>query len=136
MQEGTEDRLLNTNSWIMGLKHIIVSGIQGKLNIVVSTAKKIVSNKIADLSEEVCDVALQKSSEREICVFIDDVDESYAGDVVTARRISAMLSVIRKLVRKYKNLSFKVSIRIDAYYQYRKSDESTDKIQGYVTFLK
>jgi energy-coupling factor transporter ATP-binding protein EcfA2 len=129
-----------TNEWICGLKKCIILELakEKKMKFPAKIADKIVSQKIADISEEVIDAMMEvlKTTGKKYHILVDDIDIEWTGDTSTIRRTSAMINAIRKLVQEYAMLYFKVSIRTDAYYQYRKSDESTDKIGTRLVWLK
>jgi hypothetical protein len=71
---------------------------------------------------------------RHLDVYIDDLDRGWEGRRNDVRRISALLNAVRDLANASPGLSFKISIRSDVYFLVRTSDESTDKIEGSVTW--
>jgi hypothetical protein len=52
------------------------------------------------------------------------------------KRLSALLNAVRDLARDNQGLYFRIALRADVYYLVRTSDESTDKIEGSVVWLK
>jgi hypothetical protein len=74
-------------------------------------------------------------TQHEITVYIDDLDRGWEGRGGDVTRISALINAVRDLVRNNKTIKFKISLRSDVYYLYRKSDESTDKVESSVVWL-
>lgn len=73
---------------------------------------------------------------KKIIVYLDDLDRGWEGKKDDIIRISALLNSIRDLSNDNPGLIFKVALRSDVYYLVRTSDESTDKIEGSVVWLK
>lgn len=71
---------------------------------------------------------------RIIDVYIDDLDRGWEGKKEDIQRISALLNAIRDLCNNNDGLRIRLSLRSDVYYLVRTSDESTDKIEGYVVW--
>lgn len=71
---------------------------------------------------------------RHLDVYIDDLDRGWEGRRNDVRRISALLNTVRDLANTTPGLSFKIALRSDVYFLVRTSDESTDKIEGSVTW--
>ena len=71
-------------------------------------------------------------SERQIVVYLDDLDRGWENTQNDVKNLSAMLNAIRDLSRDMQNLRFRVALRSDVYYAVRTSDETTDKIDGSV----
>lgn len=69
---------------------------------------------------------------KQIVVYIDDLDRGWGKRTNDIQRISALLNAIRDLCNDNKGLKICLSLRADVYYLVRTSDESTDKIEGYV----
>ncbi|HJB93718.1 MAG TPA: ATP-binding protein [Candidatus Borkfalkia stercoripullorum] len=74
--------------------------------------------------------------ERRVTVFIDDLDRGWKNGEHEIRNISAMLNALRTITREVPNIKFRVALRSSVYYAVRTSDESTDKIEGSVVWLK
>lgn len=70
--------------------------------------------------------------DKNIIVYIDDLDRGWESKKEDIQRISALLNAIRDLCNENKGLKMRISLRSDVYYLVRTSDESTDKIEGYV----
>lgn len=71
-----------------------------------------------------------------VYIYIDDLDRGWTGTASSIRRISALLSAVRDLSNANEGLYFRISLRSDVYFLVRTSDESTDKIDGSVIWLK
>lgn len=69
---------------------------------------------------------------KNITIYIDDLDRGWLSTQDDIRRISALLNAVRDLSSDNSGLYFRVSLRSDVYYLVRTSDESTDKIEGSV----
>ena len=74
--------------------------------------------------------------EKKILVLIDDLDRGWKNTESDIARISALFNAVRDLSREMSNLRFRISVRSDVYYSVRTSDESTDKIEGSVIWLR
>lgn len=74
--------------------------------------------------------------EKKILVLIDDLDRGWKNTETDIARISALLNAVRDLSRDMTNLQFRIAIRSDVYYAVRTSDESTDKIEGSVVWIR
>lgn len=73
--------------------------------------------------------------QHQITVYIDDLDRGWEGKDGDVSRISALINAVRDIARNNKTIKFKISLRSDVYYLYRKSDESTDKVESSVVWL-
>jgi hypothetical protein len=71
-----------------------------------------------------------------ITIYLDDLDRGWEGKSDDIIRISSLLNCIRDMANEDSGLHFKVSLRSDVYYLVRTSDESTDKIEGSVVWIK
>lgn len=74
--------------------------------------------------------------ERRITIFIDDLDRGWKNEEHEIRNISAMLNAVRTITRDVPNVKFRVALRSSVYFAVRTSDESTDKIETSVVWLK
>lgn len=69
-----------------------------------------------------------------INVYLDDLDRGWEGKKGDITRISALLNAVRDISNENRSIRFKVALRSDVYFLVRTSDESTDKIEGAVTW--
>jgi cold shock CspA family protein len=74
--------------------------------------------------------------EKRITIYIDDLDRGWENNLSNIKNLSAMLNAVRDLSREIRTLRFRVALRSDVYYSVRQSDETTDKIDGSVLWLK
>lgn len=72
---------------------------------------------------------------RQINVYLDDLDSLLEGQSSGAMRVSTLINAVRSLTRDNPTVRFRISLRTNAYYAVRTSDESTDKIEGSVIWL-
>ena len=70
--------------------------------------------------------------EREIIVYLDDLDRGWENKENDVKSLSAMLNAVRDLGRDMQNLRFRIALRSDVYYAVRIIDETSDKIDGNV----
>lgn len=113
-------------NWVERFNNLLSSAIGKK----VSDLQK---DKISLSSAEF--VVLLKNAlfrERQIVVYLDDLDRGWENTQSDVKNLSAMLNAIRDLSRDMQNLRFRVALRSDVYYAVRTSDETTDKIDGSV----
>lgn len=112
----------------------VKAGIKGT-GKVISFISQIFSNKISEnidlmpAKKEAINLFLK---EKNILVYIDDLDRGWESKREDIQRISALLNAIRDLCNENQGLKIRISLRSDVYYLVRTSDESTDKIEGYV----
>ncbi|MAW88579.1 MAG: hypothetical protein CMJ42_18825 [Phyllobacteriaceae bacterium] len=71
-----------------------------------------------------------------IHIFIDDIDRGWSASKIDILNISALINAIRDISGAQNRLFFRIGLRADVYYLVRTSDESTDKIEGNVVWLK
>lgn len=81
-------------------------------------------------------VADQYLKTHKIVIYIDDLDRAWNGSKQNIYRISALLNAVRDMCNENNDLCFRISLRSDVYYLVRTADESTDKIDGNVLWLK
>lgn len=73
---------------------------------------------------------------RKICIYIDDLDRGWKNTSEDIENLSALLNAIRDLNRTFASIKFRIGLRSDVYYSVRTSDETTDKIDGSVIWLR
>lgn len=113
---------------------LIKSGVKGTgkiINFISLIFKKKIEENVNLLPAK--ELAIKQFlSERNIIVYIDDLDRGWESKREDIQRISALLNAIRDLCNENPGLKIRISLRSDVYYLVRTSDESTDKIEGYV----
>jgi hypothetical protein len=75
------------------------------------------------------------SRERQLRIYLDDLDRGWEGQLRDIRSISALLNSLRDLTNDNPGLQFRLGLRSDVYFLVRTSDESTDKIEASVIWL-
>ncbi len=121
----------------------IVASDRDRLGLQTS-AKRVINA----LAEKVADAAgldvgaeqqrLRKAfqSTRIVRVYIDDIDRGWSASPDDIQNISALVNASRDLTNESgSTLQIRIGLRSDAYYLYRTSDESTDKIESNVIRL-
>lgn len=112
--------------WISRLNDLLSNVIGKKLT---ELQKEHISLSSSDF------IALLKNSifqEKQITIYLDDLDRGWENTNNDIKNLSAMLNAIRDLSREIQNLKFRIALRSDVYYAVRTSDETTDKIEGSV----
>lgn len=119
----------NSESVAFGLANIgrqVLSGITSKLaekaGVDVDQAKK----KIRKVFQ----------SNQGITIYIDDIDRGWTASHDDINAISALVNACRDMSNEEPNIKIRIGLRSDAYFLYRTSDESTDKVEGNVIHLK
>ena len=79
-------------------------------------------------------IDLEKGSQM-IRIYIDDIDRGWKASEDDINNISALVNAARDLTNEEQRLKIRIGLRSDAYYLYRTSDESTDKVEGNVVRL-
>lgn len=158
-----EDFLQRIRDWKKGLSRIIFRELMSSLddytqrltpnnnalkmwtNNVIGVLSSLIGTTIQDFNDKNLKMAdeqiigfFKKSlfKERKVLIYLDDLDRGWKNRNTDIENLSAMLNAIRDLSRETKNLIFRVALRSDVYYAIRTSDETTDKIDGSVLWLK
>lgn len=71
-----------------------------------------------------------------INIYIDDIDRGWSASPDDIRTISALLNAIRDIGGEADIVRFRIGLRSDVYFLVRTSDESTDKIERNVVWLR
>ncbi len=152
--EDETDPLELIRQWKSGLEELLVEKVVSNFNI--SKDNNIISqisrnglkfteriSMIVKKVPEVIDIdAIKKSivdqylKNRKIVIYVDDLDRAWNGSKQNIYRISALLNAVRDMCNETNELCFRISLRSDVYYLVRTADESTDKIDGNVLWLK
>lgn len=110
----------------------------GRFNDLLSNA---LGKKLSELQKEKIQLSsseftvLLKNTlfqEKQITIYLDDLDRGWENTDNDVKNLSAMLNAVRDLSRDIQNLKFRIALRSDVYYAVRTSDETTDKIDGSV----
>ena len=111
----------------------VVNTTKALLGLVRTKIDKIVAGGSAALQK---DVLAKFSNNHFIRVYIDDLDRGWEAKKDDIKRISALLNAIRDLCGSDNSVQFRIGLRTDVYFLVRTSDESTDKIEDKVVWLK
>lgn len=137
--------------WKNGLTSIVAKKILESFGLeqdgVLSTVTKYTGKIVGFLSDTVTkfkdDVDLKPGQKllvetfikkRNITIYLDDLDRGWEGRPFDIKRISALLNAARDLSSDNEGIKFRIALRSDVYFLVRTSDESTDKIEGSVTW--
>lgn len=136
--------------WKEGLADIILEKIQSYLSR--SMAQKInvpksIIDSIRSIISEKAGFSIKKDAamdlfmndffkEKKVCIYIDDLDREWKNTQEDIENLSALLNAVRDLNRIFNTLKFRIGLRSDVYYSVRTSDETTDKIDGSVIWLR
>jgi hypothetical protein len=69
-------------------------------------------------------------------LYIDDIDRGWAAQPRDINNISALLNAMRDIAGMDRRIRFRIGLRSDVYFLVRTSDESTDKIERNVIWLR
>jgi hypothetical protein len=69
-------------------------------------------------------------------LYIDDIDRGWAAQPRDINNISALLNAMRDIAGLDRRIRFRIGLRSDVYFLVRTSDESTDKIERNVIWLR
>lgn len=104
-------------------------------NLMSAILQKAIESIGADTDEETKRLRQLFTQEREIRIYIDDIDRGWKASEDDINNISALVNAARDLTNEDQRIKIRIGLRSDAYYLYRTSDESTDKIEGNVVRL-
>lgn len=104
-------------------------------NLLSAILQKAVAATGANIDEETKRIREIFTQDREIRIYIDDIDRGWKASEDDINNISALVNAARDLTNEDQRIKIRIGLRSDAYYLYRTSDESTDKIEGNVVRL-
>lgn len=81
-------------------------------------------------------IAINFQKNKEVYVFIDDLDRGWNGDKISIHRISSLISALRDLSNSERGLKFRVSLRSDMYSLLRYDDSNLDKVSQNILDVK
>ena len=136
--------LINSNIYKSSLDKLgIIPEEKDKFDI-QSTAKQLVSALYqkavsaagADVNEETKRLRKRFTKDRVVRVYVDDIDRGWSASKQDINNISALINAARDLTNEEgSSIQIRIGLRSDAYFLYRTSDESTDKIESNVIRL-
>lgn len=71
-----------------------------------------------------------------INIYIDDIDRGWTASPDAIKNISALLNAMRDVGGQEPRIRFRIGLRSDVYFLVRTSDESTDKIERNIIWLR
>jgi len=71
-----------------------------------------------------------------VTLYIDDIDRGWTANSEDIKNISALLNAMRDIAGPDDRIRFRIGLRSDVYFLVRTSDESTDKIERNVIWIK
>lgn len=109
-------------------------------NIVGALIQRVKSSKIPieitlkeyNNHEELLRRVLEKDSARPVWLLIDDIDATYVDTPEQQMLVSTFFSACRSIVREFKGLHVRASVRSDVWSNFKKN-EDLDKCEQYVT---
>jgi hypothetical protein len=81
-------------------------------------------------------VLLEGGTARSVTIYIDDIDRGWSASPEDIKNISALLNALRDIAGENSSIRFRIGLRSDVYFLVRTSDESTDKIERNVVWLR
>lgn len=103
--------------------------------IITALVEKVIAKSGADVDEQTARIRRAFTNDREIRIYIDDIDRGWKATEDDINNISALVNASRDMTNEDQRIKIRIGLRSDAYYLYRTSDESTDKVEGNVVRL-
>ncbi|WP_283643362.1 P-loop ATPase, Sll1717 family [Marinovum algicola] len=118
-----------------GEKRVTITLQDAGKQIISALVQKAIFASGADVDEETKKIRHAFTRDREIRIYIDDIDRGWKATEDDINNISALVNAARDLTNEDQRIKIRIGLRSDAYYLYRTSDESTDKVEGNVVRL-
>lgn len=113
-----------------------LGSVEASSKRLVSSLLKFLTDKIGvNSSAEIMEIRKAFQKNQVIRVYIDDLDRGWSASKDDINNISALINAARDLTNDDGRVQIRIGLRSDAYFLYRTSDESTDKIEGNVVRL-
>ena len=103
--------------------------------LISALVEKAIQKAGANPDREMEKLRIAFTRDREIRIYIDDIDRGWKATEDDINNISALVNAARDLTNEDQRIKVRIGLRSDAYYLYRTSDESTDKVEGNVVRL-
>lgn len=104
--------------------------------LLAAVTQKFTASIGGSFDEETSRLRRVFSRDREIRIYIDDIDRGWSAHRDDINNISALVNAARDLANDDPRLKIRIGLRSDAYFLYRTSDESTDKVESNVIRLQ
>lgn len=125
-------------SWKRGILLQIINSFYDDLAL--NKAPELEGARVKDLIEFILKIASDRSTvsadDIRVDVYIDDIDRGWSASVTDIKNISALLNAVRDIGGLERRIRFRIGLRTDVYFLVRTSDESTDKIERNVIWLR
>lgn len=123
------------------LKYLANSVLEDTLGILPSNTKEEIHKSNSQSLIRLIAQALEEAPKQErsasaINLHIDDIDRGWAAQSNDITNISALLNAMRDIAGQDRRIRFRIGLRSDVYFLVRTSDESTDKIERNVIWLR
>jgi hypothetical protein len=113
-----------------------IKGIALGRNFINSIASKLVELADKIVANNSQRIANSFGNSRTVSIYIDDIDRGWSASKEDITNISALLNAIRDISGTDRRIIFRIGLRTDVYFLVRTSDESTDKIERNVIWLR
>ena len=139
---GAADFIYRIEGWKEGILREIIQQFTtavygpGASVIAADLARGRTRDLMKVLSTALTDYQKGQGKERALTVYIDDIDRGWSASAEDITNISALLNAMRDMSGENDSLRFRIGLRSDVYFLVRTSDESTDKIERNVTWLR
>lgn len=132
------DFILRIEEWKRGLLNEVIDNFFVEKYGTESrdVISEIVNSRPRDLAKLLSRALAEKAPGKSINIYIDDIDRGWSAEPNDIRNISALLNAIRDISGEFPNIRFRIGLRSDVYFLVRTSDESTDKIERNVIWLR
>ena len=106
-------------------------------HLISALYEKVVATTGADVDAETVRLRKRFTRSKIVRVYIDDIDRGWSASREDINNISALMNAARDLTNEEDSkIQIRIGLRSDAYFLFRTSDESTDKIEGNVVRLE
>lgn len=134
-----EDQFIQRiEAWKRGILIEVINEFFGdnSLEVAPTIAQARTSDLIKVLIKGISDPTLVGMKDSSINIYIDDIDRGWSARPTDITNISALLNAIRDIGGLEPRIRFRIGLRSDVYFLVRTSDESTDKIERNVIWLR
>jgi hypothetical protein len=132
------DFIARIEAWKEGILreviHHVLVPIYGEGSKVV--ASDLENGRARGLMQVLTRVLLEGGTARSVTIYIDDIDRGWSASPEDIKNISALLNALRDIAGENSSIRFRIGLRSDVYFLVRTSDESTDKIERNVVWLR
>lgn len=105
-------------------------------NFVANSTETLIKFFIKILDDSKKYISNPLTHDPSINIYIDDIDRGWSASSADIGNISALLNALRDIGGAEKRIRFRIGLRSDVYFLVRTSDESTDKIERNIIWLR